>query len=291
MPKFWFQDGKVVVDGTGKPIDCVDCPCSTGMSCVCTCSACPAGAPAQWTVTLTTLTNGACGDCAVLNITFTLNYVSGCLWEADPVAFCAGAPVVTFQYTGGQWVLTFPGSVLFGGATVYTLTEVPTDCVVVKTLALAPFGGFSCNGWPATIDVTPVGTGACTTVCTDCCPDGLPSTLFATFTDGATPVCACLSGLTIPIAYIGSGQWFGTAVACGHTIGVLLICNPAAGCSNFDVEVRCDGFPIYGPFGPFPVDGGCDCDPLSLVWANKTFTGACGTCTPASDFTLTILDV
>ncbi len=212
---FWTKSGAIVVDGSGNPIDCASCPC--GMNCVCTCGSCPAGAAAQWTVELPGITDAGCIDCGNY-ASITLDYSVSCAWTAT-VTICGFAHTVTCQYAAGVWTLTLP---TIPSDTVYSLTEATPDCTVAKTLALVAHSDLGCTNWPDPVTVTPVGSGACTTVCTTCCTDGIPTTLHATITSD----CAGINGLVVTIVWdAGLSSWIGTATAGnGDLIKVQLAC-------------------------------------------------------------------
>lgn len=261
---FWLKDGKLLVDATGKPILCETCPCTTGMACICTCTSCPDGAPAEWTITLAGILNGLCGDCDNLNTTFTFTYASGCIW-ACPLEFCGGDPdFITFSYSGTSWELQFPAS---AGSTAYSVAEAAGDCTAVKTLAFVSTG-LSCINWPLTVDVIPVGSGACTTVCNGCCPGGAPATL----TVAVTVICDTVPVGTYNITAVWDAVnqwWYGTSDECG-TLQFYMIClNPEDGCDGYIMTVYCDdelgeGFPNT-----------CDCDPFGIT---ANLSGDFGTC-------------
>jgi hypothetical protein len=272
---FWLNNDKIVVGASGNPVECATCPC--GMDCVCTCSSCPDGAPSQWTFTLTGITNVGCVGCTNLNTTFTLNYVSGCTWSAD-VDICSATRTITFVYVAGFWVLTIP---TLPADAVYNLSDASPDCLVAKTLSLVSSSDFGCTGWPATVTVTPVGSGECTTVCTACCSAGIPTTLYATLTNNAN--CACLNGVVLTMTYnSGGGYWSGTTSICGAgEIEIRIACTGPT--CHFGVEAYCSG--VLQDFG---ADTACDCSTMTWTFGTPFAVGTC--CGVAGSITMVVSD-
>jgi hypothetical protein len=113
----------LIVNASGEPIDCTDCPCGGGP---CDVAECDEGGEAEYTVTFfgDTLTNEDCADCnsCFVGTPFVLTYDLGapcgtnmCCWQYIPS--CCGSPViiliindnlVTLSVIGGlvdaQWV-------------------------------------------------------------------------------------------------------------------------------------------------------------------------------------------
>lgn len=113
--------------------------------------------PQRWQVTIAGVTNGFCADCAALNGTFILEYVSGCTWISAPVPFCGGSPGWRLDIgIGGAQVWLR----LFGGGTGPT-EKVRFRSTVAGWLNFGPNpmvffqSGGQCVTWPFIVTVSP----------------------------------------------------------------------------------------------------------------------------------------
>jgi len=55
--------------------------------------------PERWQLTLASVNDDFCANCAVFNGTFILNPLSPCRWQSDPIAFACSGPVLTRRFT------------------------------------------------------------------------------------------------------------------------------------------------------------------------------------------------
>jgi hypothetical protein len=108
----------------------------------------------QYTFTLSGITNGTCGDCAAaFNGTFIVTWFFACVWEYTIPGTTCGVPSATIALVGNtptDFSLGFPITML---DVSYTCTDFT---LYGGTFTLATTPGGLCNGWPATIVVTPV---------------------------------------------------------------------------------------------------------------------------------------
>jgi hypothetical protein len=232
----------------------------------------PDSSPLQWTLRVAGVTNAACADCTGYNGTWTLWHLDGCVWDTDDASTRCGDPSVptwTLSYNAGlgRWQLVAGGS-----QAVYETDAAHWNCCEPNGMALAVANPDVCGGWPARLELLPVGD--CTgcpdgvpptrpgTVATDCCPGVLlPTRLYATLSNGATG--------TIPLNWDAtSSRWeSGASAICGHA-------------SEF-LYLECVA-------GVWTLSGGlADCNPVSSPTAAATascapvafvFTGLSGTC-------------
>jgi hypothetical protein len=136
-----LAQGWTEVSGPFNTLDQCNFSCgSSSRSAVATCSCCPDGAPATWTLTASGFTNGTC-TCVNLNGTFSLTYSGGCTWQSANITVC-GFPSDNWVLgcSAGTWTVTLPGSpqadyVLSGsfncfGSNTFTFssTGTPTEC-------------------------------------------------------------------------------------------------------------------------------------------------------------------
>ena len=112
------------------------------------------------------------------------------------------------------------------------------------------------------------------TIDTDCCSNLLPSTLTVTVSS-KTGSCSCLPD-SFTIAWDGT-KWTTTIPGCSSA-DFNLQCTGMSACGN--LRISSTGF-VFGGVGP---DGGCSCDPLSLVYTGVSLSGAC---TGSATFTIT----
>lgn len=118
--------------------------------------------PLRWNITLSTIVNAGCTDCAVLNRTYTLEWVSGCNWVSETMEWCTGP-------TGPQkkrWSLLI-GSTFVICQFTRNLGALPTNLAIYRgltanwsafgpnTLSVLSFDNTFCDGWPASITLTP----------------------------------------------------------------------------------------------------------------------------------------
>lgn len=104
----------------------------------------------DYKVTIAGATNGTCSDCANMNGTWTLTYVSGCTWEYSSLTLCGAARTLRFSRSiGNTWVLQIVGRMMQWTVTLGS----PWDGVTPLTLN----AGFAsdCN-LPATVTVQPL---------------------------------------------------------------------------------------------------------------------------------------
>lgn len=109
------------------------------------------GGAAQYTFTIGSATNGFCSDCANVNRTYTLSYVSGCRWEGEPLTLCGSTVVPYLQGSPGEPVESWTVSI---GAIVY---QAWGDWNGSSPLVLSMLGtGGTCATLPPSITVSPV---------------------------------------------------------------------------------------------------------------------------------------
>lgn len=124
--------------------------------------------PLTWKITVGGVLNSVCSSCASYNGTFLLNHISFCLWTSDPnFPACNGDHNLPGQAAWslqchadlGLWILT-PGE---SGYTVpdYRLAIGSFNClgdnVMVAPYITNPgYINWACDGWPATIKISPV---------------------------------------------------------------------------------------------------------------------------------------
>lgn len=95
MGVYVTSSGNLIVDGSGAPIECSECPCDNGPVGTINCclnelmAACYSFSIAGITDNAATCSGGHCSD---LNGSYTMNWVSACIWRSDEVVigFCDG---------------------------------------------------------------------------------------------------------------------------------------------------------------------------------------------------------
>jgi hypothetical protein len=135
----------ITVDTTGTFIPC------TGFICPCEC--CLSGFWTQYTFTVAGITDpGGCAACTTLNGTWVLIFQEdSCRWTTRDASFCAGTgPFWTLSCSGGTWSL-----VSHTDGSLYTTTD--DLCITGGTLDLTSPGS-TCDTYPATITVSPIGS-------------------------------------------------------------------------------------------------------------------------------------
>lgn len=106
--------------------------------------------PHQYKFPFSGIGNSGCSDCTGQNATWTVSFVSACLWQSIAFTLCGGSQTWRLQFGSGSVSLeTFPTVVVqyqFSGA---------YNCMAPITLTcVAEFA--ACTGWPLTVVVSPV---------------------------------------------------------------------------------------------------------------------------------------
>jgi hypothetical protein len=122
------------------------------------CAECSGGAPQQFEVTFTGVTNGTCNDCNNVNGDHVLDHMGGCNWKKDGIQVCSGSEELDLdiggdpdEEEGRQWTVTLTTAT--GHVSYFLEEDWSKSCQEQKTLTLQTSPG-ACN-WPDTITVKP----------------------------------------------------------------------------------------------------------------------------------------
>lgn len=155
MAIFVNPAGRIIVNDSGNPIDCTDCPCEDFGRCEDFCD--PLG-PEEYTVTFfgATLTNEGCGDCSVvLDTPFVLTFGSPgdvcgnftCCWGYEDIG-CELAIVLVVQ--NELVILTVLIGPLIEAQWVWDRGSFPASCVagtISSNIAWDTGDEIQCSGW------------------------------------------------------------------------------------------------------------------------------------------------
>jgi len=140
----------------------------------CDCKWCPDGAPQQWQVTISGITNHTCTQCASINGVYTLSraadFGGSCVW---------GGPAMPCSFTGFQLTIyqdTVTGNVdiklvAIGAPPTPTWTQsnISSCSDSSYTLTGGGQGNTTCN-WPTSVTVTPIVPAITDTSLNGCLP-------------------------------------------------------------------------------------------------------------------------
>lgn len=121
MSKFALKDGKFVVNGSGKPILCADCPCGVAHECP-SCATPPATTITIPATLNAVVVNGNAGCAANIGLTVPIfNNYAGCdTLAASPLSWVSNP--FTLPSTGVQYVMGFfPCADCFGTPCTFLL--------------------------------------------------------------------------------------------------------------------------------------------------------------------------
>ena len=159
----WTTGGKLIVDNSGRPIECPDCPCDDvppGGSC----AGCTGTAPDTFLVDNPTLSNQTCSGCTLANLLVnrTLTRVDN---PTDPFVVCQwkGPLFNICEDNEGQWILEYIDNGIDPAHWRLTLADTNSgpwtlngsqSCQSTMTLS-GGGGGSECSGYPSSIGVAP----------------------------------------------------------------------------------------------------------------------------------------
>lgn len=131
---FWrAQDGTIIVDGTGKPINCATCPCEGAVECPSDCSGCSA----SYGATVAGLT----GDCCSMGngeYTITQDEIDNCTWDGSATDGWSYVASVEVACVNGAWTVTYTLD-----SRVYPCTAGPDVWVGTIAAADCPAGEYT----------------------------------------------------------------------------------------------------------------------------------------------------
>lgn len=161
---FWIKSGtnKLVINSTGKLVNCEDCPCGEELDISLECGICLNGISRCWSITIEGVTGS--GNCTAANGTHIIDMDR--VPNEHVIFVCQGAsPIVsgtTYQWvlyrdsTLSKWNLVWDGDANFGDSALafYELPDADFNCLGETVFSKT---SDSCGGsFPATVTITPV---------------------------------------------------------------------------------------------------------------------------------------